>query len=120
METSVLAAFLKDPKANAGAFVRRYHVASWFIVASTLLTGLVMRPSEVTVIILGLNVLLVGLAISWFRDGWTPVWMIVAAEILAATEMLPSRLSVIVLLANLALLFGALGAARIGASRDDA
>ena len=120
METSVFAAFRKDPKANAGAFVRRYHVAAWLVVAWTLFTGLVMRPSEVTVIIVGLNVLLAGLAISWFRQGWTPVWMIVIAEILAATEMLPSRLSVLVLIANLALLFGALIAARIGAARDDA
>ncbi len=120
MASSTFAAFLKDPKSNAGAFVRRYHLAPWLIVASTLLTGLVMRPSEVTVIILGVNVLLVGLAISWFRQGWTPIWMMALAEILAATEMLPSRLSALVLLANIALLLGALVAGRVGAAQEDA
>lgn len=98
---------------KAAGFVRRYPVALWLVVASTLLTGLVMRPGEVTVIILGLNVLLLWLAIGLFKHGWTPVWIVIVAEILAATQMAPNRLSALALLANMAMLFAALIAARL-------
>lgn len=114
MPSSDIAAFLKGSKLNVGEFARRYHVGPWLVVASTLLTGLVMRPGEVTVIILGMNVLLLWLAIGLFKRGWTPAWIVIVAEVLAATQMAPNRLSALALLANMVMLLSALIASRLG------
>lgn len=119
MASSDIAAYFKISRNSASGFMRRYHVAFWLVVASTLLTGAVMRPSEVTVVILGLNVLLLWLAVGLFRRGWTSIWIVIAAEVLVATQMIPNRLTALVLLANMTLLLGALVAARIGASPQD-
>ncbi|WP_442753252.1 hypothetical protein ACNHKD_09555 [Methylocystis sp. JAN1] len=120
METSNFAAFLKDSKPAAVSFLRRYHVVLWLVVASMLLTGLTMRPSEVTVVILALNLLLLWLAISLFKHSRTAVWLVVAAEIFAATQMSPNRATALVLLLNMTLMLGAIIAARLGAPhRED-
>jgi hypothetical protein len=120
MESSYLAAFLKDSKPVAGSFVRRYHVVAWLVVASTLLTALVMRESEVTVIILGVNLVLVWLAVGLFKNGPAGFWLVILAEILSATQMRPNRGSVMALLLNMALLLFAIIAARLGAPDRDA
>jgi hypothetical protein len=120
MASSFFAAFLKEPKPVAVSFVRRYHVVVWLLVASTLLTALVMRESEVTLIVLGVNLLLVWLAVSLFKNGPAGFWLIILAEILAATQMRPNRGAVIALLLNLVLLLFAVIAARLGATDRDA
>lgn len=120
MATSNFAAFLKDSKPAAVSLFRRYHVVVWLVVASTLLTSLVMRPSEMTVIILGFNVLLLWLAVSLFKQSRVAIWLVVAAEVLAATQMAPNRATIIVLLLTTMLSFAAIIAARLGApERDD-
>ncbi len=116
METSNFAAFLKESKPAAISFFRRYHVVFWLVVASTLLTSLAMRPSEVTVIILGFNLLLLWLAVSLFKQSRTALWLVIAAEILAATQMAPNRVTAFALLLNMTLMLGAIVAARFGAT----
>jgi hypothetical protein len=119
MASSIFAAFLKDPGASASAFARRRHLALWLAVASVLLTALAMRESEMTVVILGANVLLLWLAIGLFKQGPVGVWLVIISEILAATQMRPGRTAVFVLLLNLLLLLGALIAARLGATQAE-
>ncbi len=120
MASSIFAAFLKDPKPIAGAFVRRYHVALGLIVFSTLLTSLMMRESEITIIILAAYVALLWLAVSVFKQGRTGVWLVIVAEILSATQMRPNRATVFALILNLTLMLGAIIAARLGAAEKDA
>jgi len=120
METSNFAAFLEDSKPAAGSFFRRYHVVFWLVVASTLLTAVAMRPSEVTVIILGLNLVLLWLAVTLFKRSRVSIWLVIGAEILAATQMSLGRAGALALLMNMALMLFALIAARLGASERDA
>lgn len=119
MESSNFAAFLKDSKPAATSFLRRYHVVFWLVVASTLLTSLAMRSSEVTVIILGLNLLLLWLAVTLFKQSRTAIWLAITAEILAATQMIPNRATALALILNLTLLLAAIVAARLGSSEKD-
>jgi hypothetical protein len=114
------AAFLKNPKATAGAFARRYHVSVWLVVASVFLTALIMRESEVTVIILGANVLLLWMAVGLFKDSAAGFWLVILSEILSATQMRPNRAAVLALIFNLALLLFALLFAKFAAAREDA
>ncbi|PPD45781.1 MAG: hypothetical protein CTY15_02670 [Methylocystis sp.] len=114
MASLTFAAFLKDPRPVAGGFARRYRVAFWLVMGSMLLSGLAMRPSEVTVIILALNLLLLWLAVSLFKGARTSVWLVIAAEILAATQMAPNRATALALILNMILMLGALIAARLG------
>lgn len=118
MTSSAFAAFLKNPRAVAGASARRYRIALWLVVASVLLTGLTMRGSEVTVVILGANALLLWLAVGLFKNGAAGVWLVILSEILSATQMRPNRVAVVVLILNLTLLLLALIAARLAAAED--
>lgn len=115
METSDFAAFLKEAKPAAVGFVRRRHVALWLALASLLLMGLAMRPSEVTVIILAANMLLVWLAVTLFKESRVSLWLLIAAEIMAATQMTPGRGAAFALIVNMMLMLGAVVAARLGA-----
>lgn len=115
MESSNFAAFLKESKPAAGSFFRSYRVSFWLVVASTLLSGLAMRPSEVTVIILGFNLLLLWLAVTLFRRSRAAIWLVIAAEILAATQMSPTRGGALALVLNMALMLAAIVTARLGA-----
>lgn len=116
MASSVFTAFFKDPKITAGAIARRYRLAFWLVVASMLMTGLLMRPSEVTVVILGLNVMLLWFAVTLFKHARTGVWLVILAQILAATQMTPHRVTALALVLNLTLLLGAIIAARLAAA----
>jgi hypothetical protein len=120
MTSSNFAAFLKNPKAGAGAFARRYHVALWLVIASLALTTLTMRGGELAVIVLGTNLLLLWLAVGLFNSGPAGLWLVVAAEILAATQMRPNRGAVLALVLNLALMLFALVAARLAADHRSA
>jgi len=120
MASSVFAAFLKDPRTSAGVFARRYRLALWLAVASMLVTGLTMRPSEITIVILAANLLLVWLAVSLFKNGRTGIWLIVASEVLSATQMRPGRVAILALILNLLLLLGALVAARLADAQGEA
>jgi hypothetical protein len=120
MASTMFAAFLKDPKTGAGAFARRYRIAVWLAAASLLATGLMMRVSEITVIVLGANMLLIWLALSLFKNGRTAIWLLMLSEIMAAAQMRPSRIAALALMLNLLLLLGALIAARLAAAQEEA
>lgn len=120
MASSGFAAFLKDPKPVARAFVRRYRIVLWLVVASMSLTALIMRESEISVVILGVNLLLLWLAVGLFKSGPAGVWLVILAEILSATQMRPNRGAALALILNLALLLVALMAARLAADKDAA
>lgn len=119
MATSDVTAFLKESKHVASDYARRYRLAFWLAAASLLVTGLLMRPSEITVIVLGVNVLMLWLAIGLFWRGQTAVWLIVVSQILAVLEMTPTRLAVIGTLLSVLLLTAALVAARLGGEDEE-
>jgi hypothetical protein len=79
-----------------------------------------MRPSEITVVILGANVLLIWFALTLFKNGRTGIWLVILSEILSATQMRPGRVAFLVLLLNMLLLLGALVAARLADAQGDA
>lgn len=115
MASSTFTAFVRESKASAGVFAKRYRLSFWLVLASLLLTAVVMRPSEITVIVLGANVLLLWLAVGLFWSGHTSIWLVLTSEVLSATQMAPNRISAMALVLNLGLLLGALVAARLGA-----
>jgi len=114
--SSELTAFLKDPKPVAGAFFERRHVAIWLVLASELLTAFQMREGVAALIVLAINALLLGLAITWFKRSQKAIWLAAASEILVATQMTPDRATVVVLLINAVLLAAAVFVARVVAS----
>lgn len=118
MTSSSFAAFLKNPRAVAGALSRRYRIALWLVVASVLLTALTMRESEIGVVILGANVLLLWFAVGLFKNSVVGFWLVVLSEILSATQMRPNRAAILALILNLALLLFALIAARLAAADE--
>lgn len=119
MATSDVTAFLKESKLFASDYARRYRLAFWLAAASLLVSGLLMRPSEITVIVLGVNVLLLWLAIGLFWRGQIAVWLIIVSQILAATQTIPNRFGVMSMLLSLILLVGALLSARLGAEEGE-
>jgi len=118
--SSDLAAFLKDPKVVAGGLFRRGHVALWLVLASELLTAFQMREGLATLVALGVNAALLGLAISLFKRRQTAVWLAVASEIVAATQMAPDRATLTILAINAVLLAAAVLAARVAAGAKPA
>jgi hypothetical protein len=118
--SSNLTEFLKDPKAIAGTFLTRNHVAIWFIVASELLTAFQMREGAAALIVLAINAFILWLAVTFLKTRQLAIWFAVASEIMTATQMAPDKASVIVLLVNAGLLALAVMAARITATAKEA
>lgn len=119
MAASDVTAFLKESKHVAGEYARRYHLAFWLVAASLLVNGLLMRPSEITVIVLGANVLLLWLAVGLFWRGQTAIWLLIVSQVLSVTQMHPNRFAILGVLLSVLLMLSALLAARLGGSPDE-
>jgi len=115
--SSTLAEFFKDPRTAAETLIQRYHIPVWLIVASELLTALHMREGVAALIVLGMNAVMLWLAVGFLKHRQIAVWFAVASELTAATQMTPDKASVVVLFVNAVLLALAVVVARFAGER---